>query len=194
MPILSRCLTGTSNRPGAGSGAVRLAFCMMARTGCARTCASDLRLTDDSRTPRRGCAAALLVAALRRPSGSGLAHWIHSFSLHVVTGFAAVAAHYALMYALLRAGLAAVPASAIGFLAGALTRFVLSYAHIFAPTRGVQAAGARFVVAIAAQLAANSALLAALTHAGVAVWPAQVTTTVLLTVVNYLVYRWWVFR
>jgi putative flippase GtrA len=26
------------------------------------------------------------------------------------------------------------------------------------------------------------------------VWPAQVLTTVLLTVVNYLVYRWWVFR
>jgi putative flippase GtrA len=151
-------------------------------------------LTDDTPTPRRGSHAALLKAVLRRPSGSGLAHWIHSFSLHVVTGFAAVAAHYALMYALLRAGLAPVPASAIGFLAGALTRFVLSYAHIFAPTRGVQVAGVRFVVAIAAQLAANSGLLAALTQAGVAVWPAQVLTTVLLTVVNYLVYRWWVFR
>ena len=119
---------------------------------------------------------------------------MHSFSLHVVTGFAAVAAHYTLMYALLRGGLAPVPASALGFLAGAVTRFVLSYAHIFAPTRGVQAAGIRFVVAIGAQLAANSALLAALTHSGIPVWPAQVSTTILLTVVNYLVYRWWVFR
>ena len=155
---------------------------------------TDSRLTDDSRPPRRGPREALLAAALRRPSGSGLAHWIHSFSLHVVTGFAAVAAHYALMYALLRAGLPPVPASAVGFLAGALTRFVLSYAHIFAPTRGVQVAGVRFVVAIVAQLAANSVLLAALTQGGVAVWPAQVLTTVLLTVVNYLVYRWWVFR
>ena len=151
-------------------------------------------MTDDSRTPRRGSRAALLKAALRRPSGSGLAHWIHSFSLHVFTGFAAVAAHYALMYGLLRADLSPVPASAIGFLAGALTRFAFSYAHIFAPTRGVHAAGVRFVVAIAAQLAANSALLAALTQTGVAVWPAQVLTTVLLTIVNYLVYRWWVFR
>jgi putative flippase GtrA len=136
----------------------------------------------------------LARAVLRRPSGSGLIHWLHSFSLHLVTGFAAVAAHYALMYALLRAGLAAVPASAIGFLAGALTRFVLSYAHVFSPTSGVHSAGVRFVVAIAAQLAANSALLAALTQAGMSVWPAQVLTTVLLTVVNYLVYRWWVFR
>ena len=165
-----------------------------ARTSCVRLHVTDPRLTDDSRTPRRGSHAALLKAALRRPSGSGLAHWIHSFSLHVVTGFAAVAAHYALMYALLRAGLPPVPASAVGFLAGALTRFVLSYAHIFSPTRGVHVAGVRFVVAIAAQIAANSASLAGLTHAGLGVWPAQVLTTLLLTVVNYLVYRWWVFR
>lgn len=136
----------------------------------------------------------VLRLALRRPGGAGPAHWLHSFSLHVLTGFAAVGAHYALMYGVLRAGLAPVPASAIGFLAGALVRFVFSYAHIFAPTRGVHAAGTRFVVAIAAQLAANSALLAAFTQSGVAVWPAQVLTTMLLTVANYVVYRWWVFR
>jgi putative flippase GtrA len=136
----------------------------------------------------------MVRAALRRPSGRGLVHWVHSFSLHVATGFAAVAAHYALMYVLLGAGLAPVPASAGGFVAGAATRFVSSYAHIFAPTRGVHAAGLRFIVAITAQLAANSALLAAFTEVGVAVWPAQVATTILLTFVNYLVYRWWVFR
>jgi putative flippase GtrA len=133
-------------------------------------------------------------AVLRRPSGQGVRHWVHSFSLHVATGFAAVAAHYALMYAMLRTGLAPVPASAVGFVAGALTRFVFSYAHIFTPTQGINVAGVRFVVAILAQLAANSALLAALTTAGLAVWPAQVATTILLTFANYLVYRWWVFR
>lgn len=133
-------------------------------------------------------------AVLRRPSGQGVGHWVHSFSLHVATGFAAVAAHYALMYAMLRTGLAPVPASAVGFVAGALTRFVFSYAHIFTPTQGINVAGVRFVVAILAQLAANSALLAALTTAGLAVWPAQVATTILLTFANYLVYRWWVFR
>jgi putative flippase GtrA len=143
--------------------------------------------TDDTR-------ASLLKRMLGRPTGGGAAHWLHSFSLHVVTGFVAVAAHYALMYALLRAGLGPVSASACGFVAGAATRFALSYAHIFAPTQGVHAAGARFAVAIAAQLAANSALLAVLTQQGVTVWPAQVATTVVLTFVNYLVYRWWVFR
>jgi putative flippase GtrA len=135
-----------------------------------------------------------LKRALGRPSGEGITHWLHSFSLHVATGFIAVAAHYALMYALLRTGQGPVAASACGFVAGAATRFVLSYAHIFAPTQGIHAAGARFAIAIAAQLAANSALLGLLTQQGIAVWPAQVATTVVLTFANYLVYRWWVFR
>jgi putative flippase GtrA len=136
----------------------------------------------------------LLRLAVSRPRGSGVLHWLHSFSLYVVTGFAAVAAHYALMYVMLRAGLVPVAASAVGFGGGALTRFILAYAHIFTPSAGVHLAGMRFAVAIAAQLAANSALLAALTNGGVAVWPAQVATTILLTFGNYLVYRWWVFR
>ncbi|HET9668463.1 MAG TPA: GtrA family protein [Casimicrobiaceae bacterium] len=150
-------------------------------------------MNPDSRPTSRAVARAFR-SVLRRPSGQGMGHWVHTFSLHVVTGFAAVAAHYALMYAMLRTGLAPVPASAVGFGAGALTRFVFSYAHIFSPTQGVDVAGVRFVVAILAQLAANSALLAALTREGVEVWPAQVTTTIVLTFVNYLVYRWWVFR
>ncbi|HEY3584505.1 MAG TPA: GtrA family protein [Casimicrobiaceae bacterium] len=150
-------------------------------------------MSPESRSPSSAVARALR-SVLRRPRGQGVGHWVHSFSLHVATGFAAVGAHYALMYAMLRAGLAPVPASAVGFAAGALARFVFSYAHIFSPTKGVDVAGVRFVVAILAQLAANSALLAALTREGVAVWPAQVTTTIVLTFVNYLVYRWWVFR
>jgi putative flippase GtrA len=132
---------------------------------------------------------------LRRPiPGSGLLHWAHTFALHVATGFLAVAAHYAVMYGLVRAGMEGVPASAIGFLGGALTRFALSYWHIFAPTRGVKVASARFVIVIAMQLAANSALLALLIHLGWSLWPAQVTTTIVLTFANYLAYRLWVFR
>ena len=74
----------------------------------------------------------------RRPTSDGsLLHWLHTFVLHVMTGFLAVAAHYASMYGLMRTGLAGVPASTFGFAAGALTRFALSYWHIFEPTRGV---------------------------------------------------------
>ena len=132
---------------------------------------------------------------LRSPaSSSGALHWIHTFVLHVATGFLAVAAHYTVMYALLRTGMSGVPASAVGFLAGAVTRFALSYWHIFEPTRGVAVASVRFVVAIAAQLAANSALLAGLLALGTSLWPAQIVTTIALTFGNYLAYRLWVFR
>lgn len=132
---------------------------------------------------------------LRRPrADGGLLHWAHTFALHVATGFLAVAAHYAVMFVLVRAGTAGVPASAVGFGAGALTRFALSYWHIFEPSRGVRVASLRFAAAIAAQLLANSALLAALLDSGLPLWPAQVTTTVVLTFANYLAYRLWVFR
>ena len=133
---------------------------------------------------------------LRRPApgGGGVLHWMHSFTLHVATGFLAVAAHYSVMYAFVRAGVAGVPASALGFCAGALTRFALSYWHIFTPSRGVKVASVRFALALLLQLVANSALLAGLLDLGMSLWPAQVATTVTLTLANYLAYRLWVFK
>src|SRR4030095_8370998 len=125
---------------------------------------------------------------LRRPQGTGILHWIHSFSLHVATGAIAVAAHYSVMYGLVKAGRPGVPASAIGFVAGALTRFALSYWRVFAPSRGMTVAGTRFVVAIALQLVVNTLLLAGFLKMGLTLWPAQVTTTVLMTFGNYLAY------
>ena len=132
---------------------------------------------------------------LRRPSADdSLLHWVHTFVLHVMTGFLAVAAHYAAMYSFLQTGMTGVPASTLGFVAGASTRFALSYWHIFEPSRGVRVASLRFAVVIALQMLANSALLALLLRAGISLWPAQVTTTIALTFVNYLAYRLWVFR
>ncbi len=132
---------------------------------------------------------------LRRPDPTaGILHWFHTFTLHVATGFVAVAVHYAAMYGLVEAGVPAVPASAAGFVLGAMTRFATSYWQIFAPTRSVKSASVRFVVVFALQLAANSALLAGLLARGVSLWPAQVATTIVLTFANYLAYRLWVFR
>jgi putative flippase GtrA len=119
---------------------------------------------------------------------------IANFSLHVLTGFAAVAVHYGVMYGLLRIGASPLVGSAIGFCGGALTRFTLSYWRVFAPSHGLTIAGRRFVVALAAQALANTSLLALLLAAGLSVWPAQIATTVLLTFANYAVYRLWVFR
>jgi putative flippase GtrA len=119
---------------------------------------------------------------------------IANFSLHVLTGFAAVAVHYGALYALLRLGLSPLVASSIGFCGGALTRFSLSYWRVFAPSQGPTIAGRRFVVAVAAQALANTSLLALLLASGLSLWPAQIATTISLTFANYAVYRLWVFR
>ena len=131
----------------------------------------------------------------RRPqSDESLLHWAHTFVLHVMTGFLAVAAHYAAMYAFLRTGMAGVPASTLGFVAGASTRFALSYWHVFEPAQGMRVASLRFGVVIGLQMLANSALLALLLQLGLSLWPAQVATTIALTFANFLAYRLWVFR
>ena len=103
---------------------------------------------------------------LRRPQGHGILHWIHSFSLHVATGAIAVAAHYAVMYGFVKAGVPGVPASALGFGAGALTKFALSYWRVFAPSRGMTAAGTRFVVAIALAVGRQYAAAVVVPEAG----------------------------
>jgi putative flippase GtrA len=117
-----------------------------------------------------------------------------NFSLHVLTGFAAVGVHYAMLYVLLQLGVEPLVASGIGFCGGAATRFALAYWRVFAPTHGLTIAGRRFLIALGAQALANTALLALLLEAGLHVWPAQIATTVLLTFGNYAAYRLWVFR
>jgi putative flippase GtrA len=141
----------------------------------------------DSGSPRRAADA----QSLRRAVVIGL---IANFSLHVMTGFAAVAVHYGMLYGLLKLEVPPLGASTIGFCGGALTRFALSYWRVFSPSHGLTIAGRRFVVAIAAQAVANTALLALLLWLEVGVWPAQIATTVVLTFANYAAYRLWVFR
>lgn len=134
---------------------------------------------------------AIEAQTLRRAVVIGL---IANFSLHVLTGFAAVAVHYGALYGLLKLGVGPLAASAIGFCGGALTRFALSYWRVFSPSHGSTIAGRRFVIAIALQAVANTVLLALLLSLGVGIWPAQIATTIVLTFVNYAAYRLWVFR
>ena len=128
---------------------------------------------------------------LRRAVIIGL---IANFTLHVVTGFVAVAVHYGMLYFLLKVGVPALIASGIGFCGGAATRFALAYWRVFAPTHGLTTAGWRFVIVIGTGMIANTAMLAALLELGIGVWPAQIATTILLTFGNYVAYRLWVFR
>jgi putative flippase GtrA len=119
--------------------------------------------------------------------------WHRSFVLHVLTGFLVVGAHYSVMWLLVAAGMDGVAASAIGFLGGAATRFAMSY-RIFSPDHGVPVALWRFAIALGLQWAANVALLEGFLLAGLGLWIAQVSVTVLLTFLNFLAYRVWVFR
>ena len=120
--------------------------------------------------------------------------WADSFLLHVITGFIATGAHYGVMYALLKTGLAALPATTIGFVAGAATRFLLSYFHVFEPTSGVRGAMVRFVVLLGMQMVVNSALVAALMAVGLHVWVAQVLTTGSMVIFTFVAGKLWVFR
>jgi putative flippase GtrA len=120
--------------------------------------------------------------------------WAHGFFLHVIAGIIATAAHYTLMFVLIRVGMAGVLASTFGFCVGAITRFLLSYFHVFSPTSGVRKAMFRFVLALLIQMAANSLLLGGLMAAGLTVWKAQIATTAALTIFTYLGGKLWVFR
>jgi len=139
----------------------------------------------------RGAGPAPRRIALRRAFLIGLAV---NFTLHVLTGFAAVGVHYSILFVLLRLGVPPLVASGIGFCGGAATRFALAYLRVFTPTHGLTTAGRRFIVVIAVQALANTALLGLMLDAGIGVWPAQVTTTIVLTFGNYVAYRLWVFR
>jgi len=116
-----------------------------------------------------------------------------NFSLHCITGVFAVVVHYALMYLALNLGSTPVIATSIGFVGGAVTRFLLAYYHVFTPSRPKGEAAVHFVISLGIQMVLNAALLAGLLALGAAVWPAQLATTVLLTFINYAMYRLWVF-
>lgn len=117
-----------------------------------------------------------------------------SFLLHVATGVLAVAAHYALMALLIWAGMSPLAGSAIGFIAGAVVRFALSKRVVFRSRVANGPALLRFFVVLALQFWANLGLLAGLLWLGLSVPVAQLVTTAVLTVFNYLAHRIWVFR
>jgi putative flippase GtrA len=116
------------------------------------------------------------------------------FTLHVLTGFVAVAAHYGTMAMLLSLSFTPVAASSVGFGAGALVRFALAYWHVFDPSLPVAHSSVRFAIALGAQALANALLLSAGLALGIPTWPSQVAATVLMTFANYAAYRLWVFR
>lgn len=127
-----------------------------------------------------------------KPGGSD--HWQIQFIQHLLTGAIATAAHYVVMWFMLSLQLWPIVATTIGFVVGAATRFFFSYFHIFEPERDVSGALPHFALALLLQMVLNAGLLSLLLAFSTSVWPAQIATTILLTVFNFLVYKFWVFK
>lgn len=115
---------------------------------------------------------------------------------YAASGFAATGCHYAVMVALVHwAGWWEVAASSAGFLAGAAVKYPLNYWVIFRSRARHAEALVRFAIGLAIGFALNGLFLAAL----LAAWDAhylvsQVLTTGLVTLVNYVLARNWIFR
>jgi hypothetical protein len=98
------------------------------------------------------------------------------------------------MWLAISAQLLPVMATTIGFVVGATTRFLFSYFHIFEPERNVLIAMPHFILALTLQMVINAGLLTLLISANLPVWPSQILTTGMLTVFNFMAYKFWVFK
>lgn len=119
--------------------------------------------------------------------------FVWRFILHVITGFLSVIVHYGIMALLLKAGYAAVIASSGGFVFGALTRFFTAYFHVFSPQGSVTQTLPKFLLSLMLQAVLNFLLLQGFIELTIPVWWSQILTTLTLTIVNYIIYRIWVF-
>lgn len=115
---------------------------------------------------------------------------------YVASGLASTAAHYVVMVALVQwAGWWEVAASSAGFLAGAAVKYPLNYWVVFKSSAAHGRALVRFAIGLAAGFLLNGAILAALLATlDVHYLVSQVLTTGVVTVVNYLLARNWIFR
>jgi putative flippase GtrA len=127
-----------------------------------------------------------------RQSNSISAQSLVSFLL---VGAAATALQYIVMFGLhAGAGVAALPASAIGFCASAAFNYACNAAFTFRSNQPHHQAIPRFAVTAAAGLAINSLLLSLLITLGLPLVPAQVLTTVGVLSWNYCINAIWTFK
>jgi putative flippase GtrA len=115
---------------------------------------------------------------------------------YAASGFASTGAHYVVMVALVQwAGWWEVAASSAGFLAGAAVKYPLNYWVVFRSSASHARAIVRFAIGLAAGFALNGLLLSALLATlDVHYLVSQVLTTGVVTLVNYLMARNWIFR
>jgi putative flippase GtrA len=116
--------------------------------------------------------------------------------LYIGAGGVATASHYAVTIGCVEAlDVMPVIASALGFAVGSVVKYWLNYTVAFRSRAPHGAALARFVAMLAALMAMNTLIFAALQQGlGLHYALAQAITTVLLIPPGYFVNRNWVFR
>jgi putative flippase GtrA len=120
---------------------------------------------------------------------------VRQFAVFLAVGLSAFVVHYGLLVAGVEAlGLDPVPAALIGYAAGGLVSYRLNRRHTFASARPHAEAGWRFAAVALVGLGVTFALMAALTRRlGLPYLPAQVATTALILVWNFVANRLWTF-
>jgi putative flippase GtrA len=119
---------------------------------------------------------------------------IKSFFLHIGTGLICVAVHYSIMNFMILVGSNPLLASSVGFIFGAVMRFILAYYHVFTPKSTIPDALPKFIIALVFQGFLNLFLLNLFLFLGLKVWGSQIIATIVMTVLNFIVYKIWVFK
>ena len=119
-----------------------------------------------------------------------------SLPIYVGSGGVATASHYAVTIAAVELfSMPPIPASAMGFMTGAVIKYWLNYSVAFRSRARHAHAVLRYALALAAMLALNT-LLFGLFQRGMGLYYllAQAITTILLIPPGYVLHREWVFR
>jgi putative flippase GtrA len=119
-----------------------------------------------------------------------------SFIIYVAAGVASVATHYAFMIAAVEVmAWRELVATSVGFMIGAITKYLMNYFVAFKSEEPHGRAIPRFAVMLLTLFAANAAMFWTLhDQYNLHYIVAQILTTGFLVPVGYLINRWWVFR
>lgn len=116
------------------------------------------------------------------------------FMRFALVGAAATAIQYALLVLLVRGfGMAPTPASALGFSSSAIVNYLLNYRFTFRSDRPHAPAAAKFGALAGAGLLINTAIMHALTSAGVEYLLAQAFATAVVLCWNFAGNSIWTF-
>jgi putative flippase GtrA len=117
------------------------------------------------------------------------------FSSFVVVGFIATGVHYMLLIGLVElAGISAVAAALVGFLAGGTVSYGLNRRHVFRTELPHAAAVSRFTLVAGVGFGLTYIFMSLFVRAaGIPYLPAQVATTGIVMLWNFAAHRMWTF-